>query len=202
MEIETLQQVHTDAMLIARYRNGDRSALGNLVGRYEKGIYSLAFRLTKNHDDAQEVASETMLRITRYIVNVQNVTTLPAWINRIVLNVFISMRQSAQRKPTSSLDQLTEMYGDSALGAMDERQTSPELLLEAKERSAILKEAVDALPPSQRPLVNLFHHEQRSYEEIAHTLNLPIGTVKSRLNRARLALRDRLAPHAAMLISG
>ncbi|MEP6757040.1 MAG: sigma-70 family RNA polymerase sigma factor [Chthonomonadales bacterium] len=193
--------IDSDEMLLAKYRNGNKRALEILIRRYEKAIYGLAFRLAKNHDDAQEVTSETYLRITRYVVTVQNVTTLPAWINRIVVNVFISMRQSAQRKPTTSLDELTEMYGDSALGAMDETRTSPALLLEAKERTELLNDAVASLPPTQRPLVTLFHHEHRSYEEIANTLNLPIGTVKSRLNRARRALLELLAPHAGMLLS-
>ena len=196
-----LNCIDTDEMLLRKIRSGDGHALESLLRRYKNAICGLAFRLTQNYDDAQEVASETYLRITRYVVNIQNALTLPAWINRIVLNVYLAMRKSSQRKPMKSLDELIEMYGDSVLGAMYDLQTSPELILEAKERTAILNRAIALLSPTHRLLVELYHREQRSYEEIAGELNIPIGTVKSRLNRARSVLKNLLTPHLTALMT-
>src|SRR5213078_437580 len=83
----------TDAELIERYSAGDARAFDLLFCRYEKAVYKLAFRLTKNHDDAMEIASETFVLISRHLRTVQKAITLPAWINRIVVNVFLNARR-------------------------------------------------------------------------------------------------------------
>jgi len=200
LPIEQLESL-SDEKLIDKCRQGDRAAFDVLIKRYERPIYHLAYRLSGNYDDAHDIAAETFLRIYRAIGTFQCAITLPAWINRIVANVFYDTRRHAHRHPSVSLDALVEKTGDSLMNGDSKSIASPEGQAEENERKRILGEAIEALPDYQRTMVNLFHAEGRTYEEIADIMAIPVGTVKSRLNRARLALRERLAPQMSALVS-
>jgi RNA polymerase sigma-70 factor (ECF subfamily) len=190
----------TDEQLIEMYRLGDRKAFDTLIHRYERQIYNLAYRMSRNYDDAQEITSEAFLRICQNLPSVEHAITLPAWINRIVVNVYINMHRHARRRPATSLEGLQEKAGDAVFLTDGSENGSLQKHAEATERAEILKRAIAALPPSHRPLVTLFHSEGRTYEEIARAMRIPTGTVKSRLNRARLALRHMLAPQRTALV--
>lgn len=191
----------SDEKLIDRCRTGKREAFDVLIKRYERPIYHLAYRLAGNYDDAHDIAAETFLRIYRAIGTFQCAITLPAWINRIVANVFYDTRRHAYRHPAVSLDALVEKTGDSLLANEKTTAKSPHAEAEENERRSILARAIQSLPDYQRMMVTLFHSEGRTYEEIADIMKIPVGTVKSRLNRARLALRERLAPQMSALVS-
>lgn len=191
----------TDEQLVERCRAGNRSAFDVLIRRYERPIFHLAYRLAGNYDDAHDIAAEAFLRIFRSIATFRCAITLPAWINRIVANVFYDMRRRQQRHPASSLDALAEKTGGAMLAAADTGRTSPQTFAEENERSRILKGAIASLPDYQRAMVTLFHNEGRTYEEVADMMKIPVGTVKSRLNRARLALREKLTPQMTALMS-
>jgi RNA polymerase sigma-70 factor (ECF subfamily) len=195
--LETL----SDEQLIEKCRQDDHAAFDVLIKRYERPIYHLAYRLAGNYDDAHDIAAETFLRIYRAIGTFQCAITLPAWINRIVANVFYDTRRHAHRHPAVSLDALVEKTGDTLLTADSRSAAAPENRAEENERKTILNEAIQALPEYQRMMVTLFHSEGRTYEEIADIMRIPVGTVKSRLNRARLALRERLTPQMSALMN-
>lgn len=190
----------SDEKLIDRCRTGSREAFDVLIKRYERPIYHLAYRLAGNYDDAHDIAAETFLRIYRAIGTFQCAITLPAWINRIVANVFYDTRRHAYRHPAISLDALVEKTGDALLANEKNTARSPHAEAEENERKTILSRAIQSLPDYQRMMVTLFHSEGRTYEEIADIMKIPVGTVKSRLNRARLALRERLAPQMSALV--
>jgi len=197
-QLETL----SDEKLIDKCRVGDRTAFDVLIKRYERPIYHLAYRLAGNYDDAHDIAAETFLRIYRAIGTFQCAITLPAWINRIVANVFYDTRRHAHRHPAVSLDALVEKTGDAHLATAEVKaMVTPEAYAEENERRAILSDAISELPDYQRAMVTLFHSDGRTYEEIADIMKVPVGTVKSRLNRARLALREKLAPHRSALMA-
>jgi len=200
LPIDQLESL-SDEKLIEKCRQNDRAAFDVLIKRYERPIYHLAYRLAGNYDDAHDIAAETFLRIYRAIGTFQCAVTLPAWINRIVANVFYDTRRHAHRHPSVSLDALVEKTGDSVLTAEGSNHPSPEAHAEENETKAILASAINALPDYQRTMVTLFHSDGRTYEEIADIMSIPVGTVKSRLNRARLALRERLAPQMSALMS-
>jgi len=191
----------SDEKLIDKCRIGNREAFDALIKRYERPIYHLAYRLAGNYDDAHDIAAETFLRIYRAIGTFQCAITLPAWINRIVANVFYDTRRHAYRHPAVSLDALVEKTGDSLLANEKNTARSPHAEAEENERKSILARAIQSLPDYQRMMVTLFHSEGRTYEEIADIMKIPVGTVKSRLNRARLALRERLAPQMSALMN-
>jgi RNA polymerase sigma-70 factor (ECF subfamily) len=197
---EQMEQL-SDAELIERCQANDKGAFNVLIKRYERPIYHLAYRLAGNYDDAHDIAAETFLRIYRAIGTFQCAITLPAWINRIVANVFYDTRRHAHRHPAVSLDALVEKTGDSLLAGENTTSPSPERNAEENETRDILVKAINELPDYQRMMVTLFHNEGRTYEEIAEIMSIPVGTVKSRLNRARLALRERLTPHMSALMS-
>jgi len=191
----------TDEQLVQKSCAGDREAFDALLRRYERPIYHLAYRLAGNHDDAHDIAAEAFLRIYRSLGTFRCAITLPAWINRIVANVFFDMRRRQQRHPATSLDALAEKTGGNVLAAESTSRTSPQIHAEENEKSRILRSAIAALPDYQRAMVTLFHSEGRTYEEIASMMRVPVGTVKSRLNRARQALREMLTPQMSALMS-
>lgn len=198
--VENLESL-SDEKLIEKCRIGNREAFDVLIRRYERPIYHLAYRLSGNYDDAHDIAAETFLRIYRAIGTFQCAITLPAWINRIVANVFYDTRRHAYRHPAVSLDALVEKTGDSLLANEKNTARSPHAEAEENERKSILARAIQSLPDYQRMMVTLFHSEGRTYEEIAEIMKIPVGTVKSRLNRARLALRERLTPQMSALMN-
>ena len=154
----------SDELLVRKCTDGNREAFDALLRKYERPISHLAYRLAGNHDDAHDIASEAALRIFRSIGSFRCAITLPAWINRIVANVFYDMRRRQQRHPASSLDALVEKTGGKMLAAEDSRATSPHMHAEENEKTRILSEAISALPDYQRTMVKLFHSDGRTYE--------------------------------------
>lgn len=189
----------SDEKLIALYREGNQKAFDALIKRYERPIYNFAYRLSHNHDDAQEIVGEAYLRICLNLHLIQHAVTLRAWINRIVANIYINMRRRVKRTRAESLDALEEKAGDAVFRSVDALPESPEIHAEMSERKRIVDQAIRALPEYQRPIVSLFYQEGRSYEEIADFMHIPTGTVKSRLNRGRLNLKRQLAPFRTVL---
>lgn len=190
----------TDEELIRAAAAGRREAFDVLMRRWERSVYHMAYRLTGNADDAQDVASEAFLRIYRSLDRFRSAVTLPAWINRIVMNVYLDMRRKQQRRPATSLDALAERTGGAYPAVAEDEGSSPERHAEETDRARLLNSAIATLPPNQRMMIGLYHGDGYSYEEIARMMHIPVGTVKSRLNRARLALRAKLAGNMAALL--
>jgi len=180
--------------LIERCKRGDLGAFNELIKRYEKPVYNFAYRLTGNYDSAQDVAQDAFLRVFQAIGSFRGDASFSTWLFRITTNVFLDDRKKARAHPTSSLDEYVEMEESSMARQIEDPSPTPDLLTEGKERTQLLQNAIRALPDYQRTMVVLYHTEQKSYEEIAEIMALPIGTVKSRLNRARLALKENLGP--------
>ena len=183
-----------DRNLIDRCKRGDLAAFNELVKKYEKQVYNFAYRLTSNYDDANDIAQDAFLRVYSAIGGFRGDASFTTWLFRITTNVFLDDRKRARAHPHSSLDEYLDLEESSVARQIEDPSPSPEALTEEKERGQILQRAIQSLPEYQRAMVVLYHTEQKSYEEIAEIMSLPIGTVKSRLNRARLALKEKLAP--------
>ncbi len=180
--------------LIERCKRGDMGAFNDLVRKYEKQVYNFAYRLTGNYDDANDIAQEAFLRVYNAIGSFRGDASFTTWLFRITTNVFLDDRKRARAHPHASLDEYMELEESSVARQIEDPSPSPEAITEEKERAQILQEAIHSLPEYQRAMVSLYHTQQKSYEEIAEIMDLPIGTVKSRLNRARLALKEKLTP--------
>jgi RNA polymerase sigma-70 factor (ECF subfamily) len=158
-------------------------------------LYSAALRMTRNRADAEDLVQETYLRAYRGFQGFQEGTNLKAWLYRILTNTYINSYRAKKRRPDETeLDEVEDLYLYHRIGgleaAMAGRSAEDELLDRFTE--AEVKEAVEELPENFRMAVLLADVEGFSYKEIAEILDIPIGTVMSRLHRGRKALQKRL----------
>jgi RNA polymerase sigma-70 factor (ECF subfamily) len=188
-----------DAALIRRCQRGDQGAMNELIQAYQKHVFSLAFRLSNNYDDAQDIAQEAFIRVFNAIGNFRGDANFTTWIYRIVHNVFLDERKKQRVRDHSSLDEYLDLEDSSVARQIEDPSPGPEDAVEQRERHDVVVEAVMQLPENQRVMIALYHFQGRSYEEIAAIMQLPIGTVKSRLNRARLALKEKLGAARELL---
>ncbi len=192
----------SDEWLIERFKEGDETAFDQLVRRYEQKVYQHAYRLTHNADDAADVTAEAFLRMYTALKRFRGDAQLSTWLYRIVQNVYFDFYKRERRHQHLPLEIPSEEDDEPLeLPIADESIDLDEHLLE-QERQRVLREAIDQLPDYQRIVVLLFHEEQLSYEEIAAVTGLPLGTIKSRLNRARATLRELLEPHRELFETG
>ena len=187
-----------EKQLIERSRKGDIAAFDKLVRRYERTVYNVAYRLSNSHDDASDIAQEAFVRAWNNLKSFRGEAQFSTWIHRIVTNVFLDDRKKKRSRPTTSLEESVDLDENSVTRQYEDTSPSPEALMEGEERRMILEKAVQTLPEAQRVMIFMYHNQGLAYEEIAEITELPIGTVKSRLNRARLALRDRLGKVAEL----
>lgn len=178
--------------LIERSKKGDLSAFDDLVRQYEKQVYSYAYRMTQNYDDANDIAAEAFIKAFQAIERFRGESSFSTWLFRIVTNIFLDKRKRVKSHVDIPLDEYIELEESSVLRQFEDPAPDPLELLEVTERNTALQQAISELPDYQRVMVLLFHTKGLSYEEIAGIVDLPIGTVKSRLNRARLSLRQKL----------
>jgi RNA polymerase sigma-70 factor (ECF subfamily) len=205
-EVRAGQQVNeaavkrTDAELATASGQGDPAAFGELVLRHQDRAFNLAFRLTGNPEDAADAVQEAFLKAYRGIPSFRRQSSFYTWLFRILVNEVRSRRRSgAARLSSFSLDAAEGRSAerrDPAAGPAGLRADGPDPSEQASlaERRQIVEEALQSLEFDQRAIIALRDIEGRDYAEIAEVLGCPQGTVKSRLHRARMALKDALAP--------
>lgn len=187
----------TDAeerLIIARCQKGERDAFDALTRAYEKRVYNFAYRLCGHYDDANDIGADAFVRVFQAIRLFKGSSQFSTWLFRIVINVYLDRRKRALNKQHLSLQEYIAMEESSLVRQIEDPAPQPSEIAEKRERHEMLQEAIGSLPDYQRAMIVLYHTESKSYEEIAEILSLPIGTVKSRLNRARLVLREKLEP--------
>lgn len=187
------QQETADAVLVERAQNGDRTAIDSLIARYQGKAYSYAYRLAGNSDDAMDLVAESFVRVYTGMPRFRRESRFSTWLYRIITNVFLDARKKVKNKQHVSLDEAVAMPEGAAQTTTNIEE--PEQASERSERERLMQAAIDSLPEYQKAMIVMFHVEMLTYEEMASALDLPVGTVKSRLNRARLALRDLLEPY-------
>lgn len=176
--------------LIQQAKAGDRDAFAALVTEYETKIYHLALRYLSDREDAMDASQEVFLRVFRFLPGFQEESGFSTWIYRIAVNVCKDMlsRRTRQRETSLEIDGEEDRY---SMELPDERY-QPERVAEQRERKRLLAQAIQSLPEPQRMMILLRDVQGLSYDEIAQILSLEPGTVKSRLFRARDALRKKL----------
>jgi RNA polymerase sigma-70 factor (ECF subfamily) len=181
-----------EAALIHRCAAGDESACAELVAEHERMVYQLALHLLGDRDEALDLSQEVFLRVFRTIHSFRGQSALRTWIYRIVINQARNRQRWWRRRRKNdqvSLDQHLLEHGDLRQPGDTE---SPHRALARKELASRLWQALNALPFDQRTVVVLREIDGLSYDEIAFSLGVAIGTVKSRLTRARTTLRHDL----------
>jgi RNA polymerase sigma-70 factor (ECF subfamily) len=150
--------------------------------------YNLARWLLQNDNDAEDLVQETYLKAFQHFRSFQPGTNFRAWIFRILRNTFLTSRSTLERRMT------VELNWEEELPLLDTDRASPEWLLIQKSDITAIREAIEQLPFYYREVILLCDVEDLTYKEIAEVLEIPIGTVMSRLARARKVLRDALRP--------
>jgi RNA polymerase sigma-70 factor (ECF subfamily) len=195
LQKDKAEAAENERLLIARAQTGDLDAFDQLVRRYETQVFNLAYRLTENYDDASDIASEAFVRVFAAIKKFRGDSAFSTWLYRIVTNAFLDERKRRKARPQVSLEEELNVEGGTLRRQVEDTAPGPTEHAELEERRRVLDSAIQELPDFQRQIVVMFHVLNMSYEEICDVTGLPIGTVKSRLNRARLALRDQLEQH-------
>ena len=183
--------------LIERSCKWDVHAYDVLVRRYERVMFQLAVRLTGNSDDAADIAQEAFIRGWNHIKAFRREAMFSTWMHRIVVNVFLDHRKKNRNKKHISLEQSIDANQEATTMDIPDTAAGPEALALETEQQVALHNALMELPEAQRTLMVLFHIQEKTYEELVEITGLPLGTVKSRLNRARLALREKLSKRNA-----
>jgi RNA polymerase sigma factor (sigma-70 family) len=179
-----------EAALVERCLVGDDTAFDQLVLRYQDMVFGLAFRLLGGYDEAVDLSQEVFLQVYRKLSSFRRDSSLRTWIYRIVIN----RAKNKQRWWKRRITEMTALPIEVAETRARSKELPPDEALARKEQGLILHKAIDRLPFDQRTILLLKEIEGLSYEEISSTLDLPLGTVKSRLARARASLREGLDP--------
>jgi RNA polymerase sigma-70 factor (ECF subfamily) len=179
----------TDEELVRKSKEDDERAFGELISRYESKVYSLALKMVRNPEDAEDVLQDTFLRAYRGIKSFQGASTFSTWIYRITANSAL-MRLRKKQLPTVSIEDADER--ETPVNIADWTPGPVEQLLN-RELQQVMDEAIEALPPEFRQVFVLRDIEEMSNAEVADVLDLSVAAVKSRLHRARLKVRNRIA---------
>ena len=180
-----------DREIIERVLGGDNNAFGLLVEKYQTKVYNLALRMSGNEDDAFDLSQEAFLRAWRSLSSFQFESAFSTWLFRLSSNICLDFLRAQKRRASVSLTLTNEEDEEIQLDVPDPGKTPEEAALAAEDR-ALLEAALNSLPADQRQIITLRAIDDLSYTEIAEILQIQEGTVKSRLSRARTALRNKL----------
>ena len=193
-----MMRTDTELTLVERLRGGDKSALESLMNCFAARVYRLAFGITQNEADAEEVVQDVFLSLFRKIDGFEGRAALSTWIYRITVNAALIKRRGKRVELEVLLEDHLPMFredghreGDRALLLADWSQTPEEELLSNESRRAV-RRMIAGLPDHYRVVLLLRDLEELSNEETAEILNDSVASVKSRLHRARMALREQV----------
>lgn len=187
----------TDADLVRRFNAGDESAFAEIVTRHRERLFAVALGVLHNRADADEIAQDALVRAYRALAQFRGDSSLATWLHRIALNLarnrywyFFRRRRHASLSFDSAFSDenqatLADLVASDAAG--------PERVAQADEFSAIIEQCMERIGPGHRKILALRNAEHRSYQAIGRSLGIKVGTVKSRIARARESLRMQLA---------
>ena len=178
--------VNDDGLLIDQTLAGNSAAFGQLVQKYQNRLFNTLVHVTGCHEEAEDVAQETFVQAYVKLGSFQRKSSLYTWMYRIAFNLWITRRR--RKRPEVSVDQVRDVSGDEPV---DEGE-DPLQRMEREERARQIQLAIHELSEEHRTILVLREMEGCCYETISEILELPVGTVRSRLHRARLHLKDRL----------
>jgi RNA polymerase sigma-70 factor (ECF subfamily) len=191
-----LAEIPSDLDLVQRIKNGDRDAFNLLVLKYQRKVSRLVGRLVRNPDEADDVVQEAFIKAYRALPQFRGDSAFYTWLYRIAVNTAKNHLVGQGKRPIS-LSELTSNDADEEsfeLPAVSTDNNTPEAELMSKQVAEAVNRAVSALPEELRTALNLREIDGLSYEEIAEAMNCPIGTVRSRIFRAREAVAAELRP--------
>ncbi len=184
----------SDEILVEKVKHGDYLAFEELVVRYQNRVYRLAYRLTKNKMDAEDVLQDIFLQVYQKIKDFRGESAFSSWLYKISLNAaFMKLRKKRHRKEDPIEEAMPKFRPDgSYAGMVTNFSISPENEALKAEAKMLIQEAIDKLPEEYRAVLVLRDAEGFSAEEVSQMLDLSVPAIKSKLHRARLFLRQKL----------
>ncbi len=189
MDVE--QRKIEDQKLIARARNGDQKAYEELMIKYRNLVYHVMIKMVRNPQEAEDLLQEAFITAFKALASFNEEYAFSTWLMKIATNNCIDFLRKKKLK-TFSIDEPVKYKEDQVKIEVPDVDPTPEKYLLAEERSKILDDAIQSLPPRYRHVIVLRHKEEKSYEEISDILKLPLGTVKARIFRAREMLNKKV----------
>lgn len=186
--VVTVQTV-SEKELVVSAQNGDRNAFSELVCIHAQGVRNVIYRMCGDAQLAEDAAQETFIRAWQNLSSYRPQTSLRNWLYRIAVNAGTDMLRKEKRILPDDIEDLHLTDG----------RPSPETLVSQRERAVLVQKAILSLPDSSRAVLVLREYERLSYQEISSTLDIPVGTVMSRLNYARTLLKAKLQPQMSLL---
>ncbi len=189
-----------DITLVERVRTGDQRAFKLLVERYQRKIYSVALGMLKDKEEAKDVAQEAFVKVYRYIDHFKGDASFYTWLYRITVNICIDVMRkkgSTSGREAVEFDESVKMdIAEANIGAVGSRLgTNPQKSALRAELAQRITDAIQQIPEAHRKILLLREVEGMSYEDLARTLNIPKGTVMSRLFHARLKMQKILGEY-------
>jgi RNA polymerase sigma-70 factor (ECF subfamily) len=180
-----------DAELVGRCLTGDERAYRELIDRYRRQVYSLALRMVRRAEDAEDLTQETFVRMFRALERYDPTRPFGAWIITIASRLCIDHLRRRRLTPMSMFQRDAESDEEYVL-EIEDPGPGPEATTQHREEEQRAGELIDSLPEHYRIVVLMRHQMDLSYEEISEALSLPLGTVKARIHRAREILKTRI----------
>lgn len=183
----------TDQQLVERVQQGDKKAFDMLVLKYQQRIVNLVSRFVRNHSDALDVTQEAFLKAYRALPRFRGDSAFYTWMYRIAVNTAKNHLAQQSRRPMEAEQDISEVeqfQGESAL----KEQATPEHMIMRDQIQDVVVKTIDELPEDLKTAISLRELDGLSYEEIAEVMECPIGTVRSRIFRAREAIDKALKP--------
>lgn len=183
-----------DLALVERIQAGDREAFGLLVSKYQRKLLRLVMRLVRDPAEAEDVTQEAFIKAYRALPNFRGESAFYTWLYRIGVNTAKNWLVSHGRRMPTVSDIASDESESIEEGGLLRDDETPDRVMMSKQIAATVQAAMDALPEDLRAAISLREIEGLSYEEIAEVMDCPIGTVRSRIFRAREAIAARLRP--------
>lgn len=188
-----MSEQNVDQMLVERVQKGDKNAFNLLVTKYQQKVANLVARYLKNNSDVPDVVQEAFIKAYRALPNFRGDSAFYTWLYRIAVNCAKNHLVAAGRKPTNSNVEIEDAENYDSGDAL-RVNSSPEKLLLTQEIKTVIFKTIEKLPEDLRTAINLRELDGLSYEEIAEIMECPVGTVRSRIFRARDAIDKQIQP--------
>jgi len=186
----------SDETLVSKVQEGDNHAFDILVGRFKNRLYAYLFRLLGNEDEAEEFAQETFVKAYINIEKYRSVARFSTWLYTIATNLVRNRIRNIKRRPRMSSLWSTDINGeDGRWIELKDKSVGPEQEMQRKNLSDIIQAAIEKIPAKYRPAFVLREINMLTYEEIAATTGLKLGTVRSRINRGRMHFKRAMEPY-------
>jgi len=182
-----------ESRLIERASRGDEQAFNTLMSMHERRMYAVAIRMCGNYDDAQDCLQEARIRVYRSISGFKAQSSFSTWVYRITMNTCLDELRRRKSRPNTSLDNLLDTGWSPA-----ETGDGPEQHVLHREKRAELERMISELPEDMRAAIVLRDIQGMAYDDIAIALNANIGTIKSRISRARERLREKISAQSEL----